>query len=131
MEKRIQPLFILSLWLMTPNIVAGAVNRVRDTADRIPLDESPPVVPILKAKFSGPLEKCPDTDDSRDYRLMFFDPPTSGHVYHCGETETGEIIEFFYPKFPCRKGTHVNYLSRVMRKPDFSMRKQRRISALQ
>ena len=75
-------------------------------ADRIPLDESPPVVPILRSQFCESIEtKCPDSDRMREFRLQCFESLPTGHVYHCGKTESGEIVEFFYKKFPCRKGT--------------------------
>ena len=102
---RIQMLVILLLWLMVIDISDGPDHRISDRADRISLDGSPPVVPILQSQFCEPLEKCPDTESLREYRQYCFTPPPPGHVYHCGTTQLKEIVEFFYRKLPCRKGT--------------------------
>lgn len=73
---------------------------------RVSLDESSPLVPLLHNTNCVVLKKCPDTNSWKTYRQICFGPPPSGHHYHCGITEDEEIVEFFYRKFPCRKGKY-------------------------
>ena len=91
-------------WLIVLGVTGGPEHRVSGSGDRIPLDEPPPVVPVLHSQFCKTLEKCPDTDSLKEHRQYCFEPPPRGHVYHCAATDFNGIVEFFYRKFPCRKG---------------------------
>lgn len=64
------------------------------------------LVSQLKVDFCQPLDKCPDTDESRELRIHCFPGPSQDNqMYHCGLEETFEtVVEFYYPRLPCGEG---------------------------